>query len=363
MKRTRRQNGGVFLDRRVNTWYFRKTVDGKRQLTRIGTLSEYPTKSAAVRASMALVADTEVKQPGITFEVIAQRYMEERMPTRHGGYSNWLEKYAIPKWGGLSLDQINPGEVEVWLKSLARAPKSRAHIKAAMRLVYEFAMLVGIYPIVRNPMELVRVKDASKRRKKKRVLTHEEWARFIAQITSDPQRTAIITCLCLGLRREELWALKWSDFNFVKATVRIQRTMVDKVVYDTVKTEASEAELPLSEGLVKLLLTWRGQSQFNKDSDWVWASPFSGGERPLNLNGMQHDHIVPAAKKVGLESFGWHAFRHTYRAWLNDNGTPLGVQKDLMRHANISTTANVYGAAMEPSMREANDKLVRMVIQ
>jgi hypothetical protein len=34
-----------------------------------------------------------------------------------------------------------------------------------------------------------------------------------------------------------------------------------------------------------------------------------------------------------------------------------------MRHANISTTANVYGAAMNPSMRDANDKVVKMVIQ
>ena len=78
--------------------------------------------------------------------------------------------------------------------------------------------------------------------------------------------------------------------------------MVDKVIYDTVKTEAREAALPLSEALVKLLLAWRGQSQFNKDTDWVWASPYSAGERPLNLNGMQHDHIVPAAKKAGLET-------------------------------------------------------------
>ena len=307
--------------------------------------------------------DIRLRKKPHSFEAVARRYMAERMPKRHGGYTNWLEKYAIPKWGGLPLDEITPAEVEMWLKNLDRAPKSRAHIRDAMRQVYEFAMLVSVYPIVRNPMELVRVKDASKRSKKKRVLTREEWTKFIAHVQGEPQRTAIITCLCLGLRREELWALKWSDFDFIKATVRIQRTMVDKVMYETVKTEASEADLPLSEALVELLLGWRGQSKFNKDADWVWASPFSAGERPLNLNGMQHDHIVPAATKAGLEQFGWHCFRHTYRAWLNDSGTPLGIQKDLMRHANISTTANVYGAAMDPSMREANDKVVKMVIQ
>ncbi len=285
------------------------------------------------------------------------------MPIRDGGYRNWLDNYVIPKWGDLALDEISPGKVELWLKDLERAPKSKSHIKAAMRLVYGYAMLNGIDPITRNPMELVRVKDASKRTKKKRVLTYSEWGRFIAQITCEPQRTAIITCFCLGLRREGLWALKWSDFDFISATVMIQRTMVDKVICETVKTEASETALPLDEDLVALLLAWRGQSEFNKDSDWVWASRYSAGERPLNLNGMQHDHIVPTAKAVGLESFGWHCFRHSYRAWLNDNGTQLGVQKDLMRHANISTTANVYGGTMDPSMREANSKLVKLVIQ
>ena len=38
------------------------------------------------------------------------------------------------------------------------------------------------------------------------------------------------------------------------------------------------------------------------------------------------------------------------------------LQKDLMRHANISTTMNVYGSAMPGPMRKANSAVVRMVI-
>ena len=34
-----------------------------------------------------------------------------------------------------------------------------------------------------------------------------------------------------------------------------------------------------------------------------------------------------------------------------------------MRYADIKTTMNVYGAAMPEDMREANSKVVRMVIQ
>jgi hypothetical protein len=39
------------------------------------------------------------------------------------------------------------------------------------------------------------------------------------------------------------------------------------------------------------------------------------------------------------------------------------VQKDLMRHSNITTTANVYGAGVVDAMREFNSQVVKRVIQ
>jgi integrase len=48
---------------------------------------------------------------------------------------------------------------------------------------------------------------------------------------------------------------------------------------------------------------------------------------------------------------------------MGSNGTPLGIQKDLMRHADIKTTMNVYGGAMPQEMRDSNAALVKMVIQ
>lgn len=41
---------------------------------------------------------------------------------------------------------------------------------------------------------------------------------------------------------------------------------------------------------------------------------------------------------------GWHTFRHTYRNWLDAGGANVSVQRELMRHASIQTTMNVYGA-------------------
>jgi integrase len=66
--------------------------------------------------------------------------------------------------------------------------------------------------------------------------------------------------------------------------------------------------------------------------------------------------------KLPLGPIGWHTLRHTYRAWLGDNGEPLMVQKELMRHASIQTTLNTYGGGMMDSMREAHGRVVKQAM-
>ncbi|MEO6910469.1 MAG: tyrosine-type recombinase/integrase [Edaphobacter sp.] len=67
--------------------------------------------------------------------------------------------------------------------------------------------------------------------------------------------------------------------------------------------------------------------------------------------------------QVGFGPIGWHMFRHTYRSWLDEIGAPMKVQQELMLHASIQTTMNVYGQAMASSKREANSKVVEMVLK
>jgi integrase len=62
-------------------------------------------------------------------------------------------------------------------------------------------------------------------------------------------------------------------------------------------------------------------------------------------------------------NLGWHAFRHTYRSLLDATGAPIGVQQKLMRHAQVSTTMDVYGNALMESKREANSKVVGLLLR
>ena len=91
------------------------------------------------------------------------------------------------------------------------------------------------------------------------------------------------------------------------------------------------------------------------------VSPGEPQESPALQGGRTH-RIKRAAKLAGLgEEIGWHTFRHSYRSWLDETGAPMKVQQELMRHASIQTTMNVYGRAMTDSKRKANSQVVGLV--
>ena len=78
---------------------------------------------------------------------------------------------------------------------------------------------------------------------------------------------------------------------------------------------------------------------------------------------IQRQILKPKGKEVGIEGLGWHTFRHTYRSLLDETGAPIGVQQKLMRHSNVATTMNVYGNSTLQAKKEANSKVVQMVMK
>jgi site-specific recombinase XerD len=94
--------------------------------------------------------------------------------------------------------------------------------------------------------------------------------------------------------------------------------------------------------------------------DWVFADPETG--RPFWPTRVQEHWLVPATEKAGLGRIGWHTFRHSYSTLLRSLAVDVKVQQELLRHADTRTTMNIYTHAVPTALREANSKVVRLVI-
>jgi integrase len=365
MKRAARfKTGSVVFDKRRKTWNYLWWEQGKRRSRLIGTLQQYPTKGSAWRTAQSLqpTAVTPIVETGMTVRAVAARYEAERFPTRHDTartYRSWLRKHILPKWGDHLVSEIQPRPVELWLRSLPLSPKSKAHVRNMMYMLLDFAMWAGVIELARNPMELVVVKGATKRVRKPRNLTVNEFQKLLAQL-HEPFRTIALLCQCFGLRISECLALKWGDVNWLDGALSIERSIVEQNV-DDVKTSDSRKTLTIANELLDVLKAWRQATQFSAEGDWMFASPVKIGRLPYSYTGVWRE-LQRAAESAGIGKLGTHAFRHTYRTWLDSVGTPVGVQQRLMRHSDIRTTMNQYGDALTDDMRQAHTKVVGLAL-
>jgi integrase len=67
--------------------------------------------------------------------------------------------------------------------------------------------------------------------------------------------------------------------------------------------------------------------------------------------------IFPACEALGVPHATWLTFRRTYSSWSHDKGVPGKVVAQLMGHANVDTTLNVYTQVLDGALRAAVDKI------
>ena len=96
------------------------------------------------------------------------------------------------------------------------------------------------------------------------------------------------------------------------------------------------------------------------------CQPVQGGRVSLSTVGRstaKNHACCPAAKRAALGTgIGWHTFRHTYSTMLRHLRVDVKVQQELLRHADIHTTLNVYTQGVAEDLRDAHSRVVRIVI-
>jgi integrase len=227
------------------------TGQRKRQSVILGDCNLYTTETLARKATQALLLRLNDESPraeveAASFGALLDRYIEQELSERYSTRKSHLSNIRVhirPRWGEYPVDKLKPMAMEQWLRDLPLAPKSKTHVRGIVHLVFKCAERWGIIELGKNPVSLVRVKNASKRLKRPRILEVGQFFELLKHL-SEPYRTMVLVAQCLGLRVSEILGLQWGDFNFEERTVLVQRSVVGGRV-DDVKTEYSKDEVPL----------------------------------------------------------------------------------------------------------------------
>ena len=154
-----------------------------------------------------------------------------------------------------------------------------------------------------------------------------------------------------GLRISEVLALEKSDFDFTNNEIHItkqldcvgKRTNEIKVT-SVMKTNASNATIPLAEPLKEILMDWFKVNPYNRVICDVEGNYIHVETLKLAIN--------KTCKKMGIY-FHFHMLRHTFISNLANNGISPQIAKELARHSRIETTMDIYTHVNEDSQKQA----------
>lgn len=155
---------------------------------------------------------------------------------------------------------------------------------------------------------------------------------------TDHLKPMVIISLNTGLRRGELFNLKWEDISFQGKTVTVagEGAKSDQTRHVSLNTKAIEA-----------FKNWHAQS---KGTALVFPSQNGG---VLDNVRKSWSGVLKAAE---ITSFRWHDLRHTFASKLAMKGVPLNTIRELLGHADLKMTLRY--AHLAPDSKAAAVELI-----
>jgi integrase len=327
----------------------------------IGTLVDIPTRRLAQRMAeaklKAINQQTYRPQTTLTFrEFVESQWQPSLFPTfkesTRRGYSFLLEKYLLPFFGPSKLAEIGRQAVQSFVGQLGQrlAPKSVALAKNLLSKVFATAMDWGY--VTSNPTQGVRLPARIAQRQP--IALASEQVRQLTETLPEPCKSMVLIAVLTGLRRGELFALRWGALDLDRNLIHVRESVYEGV-FDTPKTRSSFRSIPMGGALLEIFLRLR-----SKDiSSSALVFPSQKGT-PLCPRNTLRRVIHPACLKLGLPKVGWHDLRHTSATLLHQR-EPLRVAQAILGHSDLQTTLG-YTHALPGWQREAMMRLEREVL-
>jgi integrase len=379
LKHSRYQAGSLTTESRTNgadvyVYRWRQSDrDGRTKQRKIilGTIKELTKASAKKKAdeyrTLINAPEKEDYDNNLTFAELVGHYTERELQENSGraekprkAYLYIFNNYLLPRWGSLPLRAVKAVVVEDWLKTLSLANGSKAKIREVFGAAFRHAMRYEMYPS--NP--ITHVRQTRKRASEPEILEPAEIAAVLRELEGiEPIRTAFLIAAVMGMRRGEIFGLKWADINFERALLHVRRSYVDGVVGPP-KTESSRRALPIPQQAMEALQVWRAKSSFCQPDDWIFASEISFGKQPYWPATLWRRNVVPAIERAGItkSNLGWHTLRRTYASLLLSSGISLRVSMELMRHSTPEMTLGLYAQTVGDEKRDAGRMVASLVM-
>lgn len=294
------------------------------------------------------------------FEVVKLSVKPSTFDKYEGIYRNYIKDSEIY---GLKINLTKSIQIQRYYNKLYKSGKSSSVIKNLNKLLkafFNYAVNEGY--LMRNPCVKIVIPNANKEAKSEiETFTDEEIKKFTEVLNNHRLKALFMLDFGTGLRQGELLGLKWTDIDFEKKELKVQRTIKQVTIidgdgnreYKTIeqipKTKNSIRTVPIPSSLIPILKEHRNRQKEEKlkagpaylndiETGYVFTTELGNTIDARNLTRIYKKLLG----KAGIKYKKFHAIRHTFATKLFERGIPLKTISELLGHSDISITANIY---------------------
>lgn len=215
------------------------------------------------------------------------------------------------------------------------------------------------------------------------VWTQNQCGTFLDSITGERLYALYHVAAYCGLRRSELAGLAWTDVDLERRRLHIRQAQVDDEL-DSTKSDESDRQVPMDEATAAVLAAWR-KTQLEERLAWgpawtdagrVFTKEDGTPLRPGWISQRFGDLAVRAGapsqprrrsgepgqlRRDGLPPIRFHDLRHGTATMLLAAGQPPKVISEVLGHATVAFTMDVYTEVAEELADAAMEALAAYI--
>ena len=332
---------------------------------------------------------------------VFDRYISTKSELREKTYTNYTymyDRFVREGFGKRKIGEIKYSDVLYFYYDLLNDRGLQVNTLETIHTVLHptFQLAVRDDIIRNNPSDGVMAEIKKKNTKKKNMrhaLTIEQQRAFMNYIASSPifvHWNSIFTVLLgTGCRIGEVVGLRWSDIDMEKRTIDINHSMTYyprrtdtykcEFKVSLPKTEAGTRILPMMQPVYEAL-----QSEYERQkedgfctavvdgmSGFIFSNRFGMIHNPAAINrairrileAHNAEEIIKAKKEkrepIIIPHFSCHHLRHTFCSRFCENETNIKIIQEIMGHASIETTMDIYAEVNSDKKKESIEKLTK----
>lgn len=250
--------------------------------------------------------------------------------------------------GNMVLSDVKPMHCQNVLNQMKDKYKTSTIYQTRIAMYCMFSDAVENDVMSKNPVTKAVKYNIGKEPKEVRALTVDEQRKFLGTAKDCSNYNQYAFVLQTGLRTGEMIGLKWSDIDFEKKVVHIQRSMeyrysVGEWRIGEPKSKSGYRDVPLTEEAIRILKAQKEKLKTLKVINMEFSEfVFLNRNGEPTKNSAYDTALLKLCDKAGIERFSMHVLRHTYATRAIEGNIRPKTLQVILGHSNVGITMNLY---------------------